>query len=111
MMLFVHAYLGYTHPLFLQGLGGIEDPYCAQVVMIHLIRMPVIGNLKRPLERREVCSEVREIYVKQITSRNIRVLPRRRLPITLGFHSSGSPKIDRVAVWNAEKHIDAKKQD
>jgi hypothetical protein len=48
MMAFMHGYLKYTQPLFIQGLMGIKNLYDAKPVAIHVLGRPAEGDLKRP---------------------------------------------------------------
>jgi hypothetical protein len=50
MMCFMHVYLGYTQPLFVQALMGIKNLYDAKPVSIHLFGKPAEGDLKRPFK-------------------------------------------------------------
>jgi len=50
MMAFMHFYMGYTQPLFVQSLMGVKNLYDAKVVKIHAFRQPAEGDLKRPFK-------------------------------------------------------------
>jgi hypothetical protein len=50
MMGFMHLYLKYTQPLFIQALMGIKGLYDAKPVHIHLLGRPAVGDLKRPFK-------------------------------------------------------------
>ncbi|KAI0761574.1 inorganic phosphate transporter [Trametes elegans] len=50
MMAFMHLYLGYTQPLFIQALMGFKTLYDAKPVAIHLFGKPAEGDLKRPFK-------------------------------------------------------------
>jgi hypothetical protein len=50
MMTFMHLYLDYTQPLFVQALMGIKNIYDAKPVSIHLLGKPAVGDLKRPFK-------------------------------------------------------------
>ncbi|KAH9846278.1 inorganic phosphate transporter [Lenzites betulinus] len=50
MMAFMHLYLGYTQPLFIQALMGLKTLYDAKLVSIHLLGKPAEGDLKRPFK-------------------------------------------------------------
>jgi hypothetical protein len=50
MMAFLHGYLKYTQPLFIQALMGVKNLYDAKPVAIHLLGKPAVGDLKRPFK-------------------------------------------------------------
>jgi hypothetical protein len=50
MMGFMHVYMKYTQPLFIQALMGIKNLYDAKPVHIHLLGRPAVGDLKRPFK-------------------------------------------------------------
>ncbi|KAL1949979.1 hypothetical protein VTO73DRAFT_8860 [Trametes versicolor] len=50
MMAFMHLYLNYTQPLFIQALMGLKTLYDAKPVSIHLLGKPAEGDLKRPFK-------------------------------------------------------------
>ncbi|KAH9937906.1 inorganic phosphate transporter [Epithele typhae] len=50
MMGFMHFYMGYTQPLFIQALMGLKGLYDAKPVAIHVLGRPAEGDLKRPFK-------------------------------------------------------------
>jgi len=50
MMLFLHLYMGYTQPLFVQALMGLKGLYDAKPIALHILGKPAEGNLKRPFK-------------------------------------------------------------
>lgn len=50
MMTFLHLYLKYTQPLFVQALMGLKNLYEAKPVAIHLLGQKAEGELKRPFK-------------------------------------------------------------
>jgi len=50
MMGFLHIYMKYTQPLFVQALMGVKNLYEAKPVAIHLFGKPAEGDLKRPFK-------------------------------------------------------------
>jgi hypothetical protein len=50
MMAFLHGYLHYTQPLFIQSLMGAKGLYDAKIVQIHILGKPAEGDLKRPFK-------------------------------------------------------------
>ncbi|GLB40123.1 putative inorganic phosphate transporter [Lyophyllum shimeji] len=50
MMAFMHLYLKYTQPLFIQALMGLKNLYDAKLVAIHVLGQKAEGELKRPFK-------------------------------------------------------------
>lgn len=50
MMVFLHGYMGYTQPLFIQALMGLKGLYDSNEIKIHILGTPAIGDLKRPFK-------------------------------------------------------------
>ncbi|EJF56012.1 inorganic phosphate transporter [Dichomitus squalens] len=50
MMAFMHLYMKYTQPLFIQALMGLKTLYDAKPVAIHVLGKPAEGDLKRPFK-------------------------------------------------------------
>jgi hypothetical protein len=50
MMGFLHGYMKYTQPLFIQGLMGLKNLIEAKPVAIHILGRPAQGDLKRPFK-------------------------------------------------------------
>ncbi|KAH0581172.1 hypothetical protein H2248_012297 [Termitomyces sp. 'cryptogamus'] len=50
MMAFMHLYLKYTQPLFIQALMTIKNLYDAKLVAIHVLGKTPEGDLKRPFK-------------------------------------------------------------
>ncbi|KIM33260.1 hypothetical protein M408DRAFT_326041 [Serendipita vermifera MAFF 305830] len=51
MMTFLHLYMKYTQPLFVQGLMGIKGLYEAKPVALYIFGKPAEGDLKRPFKQ------------------------------------------------------------
>jgi hypothetical protein len=51
MMTFLHLYLKYTQPLFIQGLMGLKGLYEAKPVALYIFGKPAEGDLKRPFKQ------------------------------------------------------------
>ncbi|GAA6052807.1 hypothetical protein JCM3770_006262 [Rhodotorula araucariae] len=47
---FMHLYMKYTQPLFIQGIMPIKALYDSKILKIHLFGQPATGDLKRPFE-------------------------------------------------------------
>ena len=50
MMCGLHGYMGYTQPLFAQGIMGLKNLYDAKPVMIYILGREAEGDLKRPFK-------------------------------------------------------------
>jgi hypothetical protein len=50
MMTFLHIYLKYTQPLFVQAIMAFKSLYEAKTVKIHILGQNADGDLKRPFK-------------------------------------------------------------
>jgi hypothetical protein len=50
MMAFLHLYLKYSQPLFVQGIMAFKSLYEAKTVKIHVLGQAPEGDLKRPFK-------------------------------------------------------------
>jgi hypothetical protein len=50
MMVFLHLYLKYTQPLFVQAIMAFKSLYEAKTVKIHILGQNADGDLKRPFK-------------------------------------------------------------
>jgi len=82
MMAFMHLYLKYTQPLFMQALMGLKGVYDAKPIAIHILGKPAEGDLKRPFK----------------TGGGM-------------FGATGEPATDRAAIEEAEKKVGGKKEE
>jgi len=80
MMGFLHVYMKYTQPLFIQSLMGLKGLYDAKPVAIHLLGKPAVGDLKRPFKAASM------------------------------FGASADPQVDKAAIEQAEKKIGGKEE-
>ena len=48
MMAFMHLYMQYTNPLLIQSIIPLKGAFEGNLVKIHLLGKPAIGDLKRP---------------------------------------------------------------
>ncbi|CAL1715909.1 unnamed protein product [Somion occarium] len=78
MMAFLHGYLKYTQPLFIQALMGLKGLYDAKPVAIHVLGKPAEGDLKRPFKAGGM------------------------------FGTAANPQTDKAAIDEAEKRIGKK---
>lgn len=51
MMLFLHFYMKFTQPLFIQGLMGLKGLFEAKPVALYIFNKPAEGDLKRPFKQ------------------------------------------------------------
>jgi hypothetical protein len=51
MMTFLHLYMKFTQPLFIQGLMGLKGLYEAKPVALYIFGKPAEGDLKRPFKQ------------------------------------------------------------
>ncbi|GAA5937876.1 Snd3p [Sporobolomyces koalae] len=49
-MAFMHLYMKYTQPLFIQGIMPLKSLFDAKILKIHLFGQEATGDLKRPFE-------------------------------------------------------------
>ncbi|KAI0788368.1 inorganic phosphate transporter [Fomes fomentarius] len=80
MMAFMHIYMKYTQPLFIQALMGIKTIYDAKPVAIHVFGKPAEGDLKRPFKAGGM------------------------------FGAAADPQTDKAAVDEAEKRVGKKEE-
>ncbi|KAK7691167.1 hypothetical protein QCA50_006270 [Cerrena zonata] len=80
MMGFLHGYMKYTQPLFIQALMGLKALYDAKPVAIHVLGKPAEGDLKRPFKTGGM------------------------------FGAASDPQTDKAAVDEAEKKIGKKEE-
>ncbi|KAM0787299.1 hypothetical protein ACM66B_007075 [Microbotryomycetes sp. NB124-2] len=45
---FMHGYMKYTQPLFIQSIMALKGLYDSKIVKIHVLNQPAEGDLKRP---------------------------------------------------------------
>ena len=50
MMGFLHVYMNFTQPLFIQALMGIKNLFEAKPVKLYIFNKPAEGDLKRPFK-------------------------------------------------------------
>jgi len=81
MMGFLHGYLKYTQPLFIQAIMGIKNLYDSKPVSIYIFGRPAEGDLKRPWKAAP------------------------------GLLGGSGPATDAAAITEAEKRVGAKKED
>jgi len=82
MMTFLHVYMHYTQPLFVQALMGIKGLYDAKPVALYVLGKPAEGDLKRPFKG----------------AANM-------------FGATSDPQTDKASIDEAEKKAGAKKDD
>lgn len=50
MMGFMHLYMKYTNPLFMQSISAVKSALESNIVKIHVFGKPATGDLKRPFK-------------------------------------------------------------
>lgn len=50
MMAFMHLYLGYTNPLVIQSIIPLKGAFEGNLIKIHVLGQPAVGELKRPFK-------------------------------------------------------------
>ncbi|KAH9955903.1 inorganic phosphate transporter [Russula dissimulans] len=81
MMTFLHLYLKYSQPLFVQALMAFKSLYEAKIVKIHVLGQKAEGDLKRPFK----------------TGPGL-------------FGASTDPQTDKAAIEEAEKRLGTKEE-
>ena len=99
MMAFLHLYMKFTQPLFIQALMGIKGLYDAKPVHIHILGKPAEGDLKRPFKAGGglfggMCSSCLQICPNNDDC----------------VADAGAPKTDKAAIEEAEKRIGKKEE-
>jgi len=82
MMGFLHIYMKYTQPLFVQALMGLKNLYEAKPVAIHILGRKAEGDLKRPFKGAPGM-----------------------------FGAGGQPATDKAAIDEAEKRVGGSKEE
>ncbi|KAJ7777439.1 inorganic phosphate transporter [Mycena metata] len=82
MMGFLHGYMGYTQPLFVQAIMGLKGVYEAVPIKVHLLGQKAEGDLKRPWKAAGGM-----------------------------FGAAGGPQTDNAAITEAEKRVGGSKKD
>jgi len=82
MMGFLHLYLGYTQPLFIQTFMGLKNLFDSKQVAIFVFGQPAVGDLQRPFK-----------------------------PAPGLFGATPGPQTDSAAIAEAEKRVGSKKEE
>ncbi|TFK32757.1 inorganic phosphate transporter [Crucibulum laeve] len=80
MMAFMHGYLKYTQPLFIQSLMGLKGLFDAKPIAVHLLGKPATGDLARPWKAASM------------------------------FGAATGPQTDAASIAEAEKKVGAKQE-
>lgn len=111
MMAFLHLYMRYTQPLFVQAIMGLKSLYESNEVKIHVLGRASEGDLKRPFKAAggmfggefARCTFHRPFSPELFTDSPLLSPP--SIPATAG------PATDKAAIDEAEKRIGAKKEE
>lgn len=98
MMAFMHLYLKYTQPLFMQALMGLKGVFDAKPVAIHVFGKLAEGDLKRPFKAGGGFFGGMFYYLWN------KIIPDEDA-------AGGDPATDRAAIEEAEKKVGSKKDD
>lgn len=102
MMSFLHLYLKYTQPLFIQGLMGLKNAYDARLVQIYIFGKPAEGDLKRPFKTSG------GFFSGAFSSSLFCHLLAAQRPFQ---GAGGEPATDKAAIDEAEKKVGPKKDE
>jgi hypothetical protein len=100
MMAFLHIYLKYTQPLFVQAIMAFKSLYEAKTVKIHVLGQKADGDLKRPFKSGPGLfggAHTLRCYDHPSSHDTIHT-------------ASGDPQTDKAAIEEAEKRIGAKEE-
>ena len=102
MMGFLHLYLKYTQPLFVQAIMAFKALYEAKTVKIHVLGQKADGDLKRPFKSGPGL----------FGGVSLAASPRccRISSIDAIHTASADPQTDKAAIEEAEKRIGAKEE-
>jgi Phosphate transport (Pho88) len=99
MMAFLHLYLKYSQPLFVQAIMAFKSLYEAKIVKIHVLGRAADGDLKRPFKSGP------GLFGGACTSSSL------TLSIMTPFvAASPDPQTDKAAIEEAEKRIGTKEE-
>ena len=101
MMTFLHLYMHYTQPLFIQALMGLKALYDAKPVAIHVLNKPAEGDLKRPFKAGGGMFGGKHSSPTSSTES--------RVSTSCNF-SAADPQTDKAAIEEAEKKIGQKEE-
>ena len=102
MMCFLHLYMKYTQPLFIQAIMGLKSLYDSKPVALYVLGKPAEGDLKRPFKQAGglfggmyACRPIFSEYWIQ----------------SLHVAAAGEPQTDKAAIDEAEKRVGPKKDE
>lgn len=101
-MAFMHIYLKYTQPLFIQALMGLKNLYDAKLVAIHVLGRPAEGDLKRPFKSAGMFGG---------TFRSSAAYSSFTDTSLLRTATPAGPATDNASIAEAEKRVGAKKDE
>jgi len=99
-MTFLHLYLKYTQPLFVQAIMAFKSLYEAKTVKIHVLGQKADGDLKRPFK--SGAGLFGGVYHPFAAARPYlsRII----------YTASADPLTDKAAIEEAEKRLGAKEE-
>jgi len=108
MMGFLHIYLKYSQPLFVQAIMAFKSLYEAKTVKIHVLGQKAEGDLKRPFKTGPglfggACTPPVTAFTRHLTTRPTQrpqTLRRTRLPLKKPKNELAPRRSDRVFLSN-----------
>ena len=100
-MAFLHLYLKYTQPLFVQAIMAFKSLYEAKTVKIHVLGQKADGDLKRPFKSGG--GMFGGVYF-------LRCCSRATVRFTVISTASADPQTDKAAIEEAEKRLGSKEE-
>lgn len=94
MMGFMHLYMKYTQPLFIQSLMGLKNLYDAKLLHIHLLGKPAVGDYKRPFAAASMFGGTADLFYPESVLLTIRYTA-----------AAGGPATDAASIAEAEKRV------
>jgi len=108
MMGFLHIYLKYSQPLFVQAIMAFKSLYEAKTVKIHVLGQKAEGDLKRPFKTGPglfggACAPPVAAFTRHLKTRSTQrpqTLKRTRLPLKKPKNELAPRRSDRVFLFN-----------
>ncbi|KAI0318284.1 phosphate transport-domain-containing protein [Amylostereum chailletii] len=108
MMAFLHLYLKYTQPLFVQGVMALKTLYDSKPVKIHVLGQAADGDLKRPFKAGGMFGGASRFGFPRLRGVVHLIPPSAGAASAPAGVPSADPQTDKAAVEEAEKRIKAK---
>ena len=102
MMGFLHLYMQYTQPLFVQAVMAFKTLYDSKVFKIHVLGQPAEGDLKRPFKVASLFGGAYCLSFRSIVTRT---------NTCLLSAAAGEARTDKAAIEEAEKKVNITPKD